>query len=114
MQNTKQKPNKITKTKTHCSPKTQKFHYVYSQKKSTQKDLYTNVHVNSSFTHYFHKLETTQIPTNRINFLFFLALGFGLRVYTLSHSTSPFLVRGFFKTGSLQRFAQTDFKPRSS
>jgi hypothetical protein len=34
-------------------------------------------------------------------FFFFAILGFELRAYTLSHSTSPFLVMGFFQIGSL-------------
>jgi hypothetical protein len=35
-------------------------------------------------------------------YFFFLLLvsGFELRVYTMSHSTSPFFVMGFFKIGS--------------
>jgi hypothetical protein len=47
--------------------------------------------------------------------LFFLAvLGFELRAYTLSHSTSPMFVMGFLKTGSRKIFAQTGFEQRSS
>jgi hypothetical protein len=32
----------------------------------------------------------------------FAILGFELRAYTLSHSTSPFFVKGIFKIGSLK------------
>jgi hypothetical protein len=32
-------------------------------------------------------------------FIFFAVLGLELRAYTLSHSTSPFLMKGFFKIG---------------
>jgi hypothetical protein len=38
--------------------------------------------------------------------LFVTVLGLELRAYTLSHSTSPFLVKGFFKLGSPEVFAQ--------
>jgi hypothetical protein len=31
--------------------------------------------------------------------IFFAVLGFELRTYTLSHSTNPFFVMGFFKMG---------------
>jgi hypothetical protein len=42
---------------------------------------------------------------------FFLAvLGFELRVYNLSYSTSPFFVMGVFKIGSCELFAQAGFK----
>jgi hypothetical protein len=44
--------------------------------------------------------------------LFFLVLGFELRAYTLSHSTSPFF--GFSEIGSHKLFAWAGFKPRSS
>jgi hypothetical protein len=47
-------------------------------------------------------------------FIFFAILGFELRAYTSSHSTSLFFLKGFFKTGSLQRFAQAGYKPQSS
>jgi hypothetical protein len=36
----------------------------------------------------------------------FSVLGFELRAYTLSHSTSPFFVMGFFQIGSCELFAQ--------
>jgi hypothetical protein len=39
-------------------------------------------------------------------FIFFAVLGLELRAYSLSHSTSPFLV-----IGSLALFAQVGFKP---
>jgi hypothetical protein len=42
---------------------------------------------------------------------FFLVLGFELRAYTLSHSTSPFCDRFFFKIGSLELFVWTGFEP---
>jgi hypothetical protein len=45
---------------------------------------------------------------------FFAVLGFKLRAYTLSHSTSYFFVKDFFETGSLELFAQAGFEPRSS
>jgi hypothetical protein len=38
-------------------------------------------------------------------------MGFEFRAYTLSHSTSPFFVMGFFKIGSLELFAWAGFKP---
>jgi hypothetical protein len=37
-------------------------------------------------------------------FFVFSVLGFELRAYTLSHSTSPF-VMGFLETGSQEQFA---------
>jgi hypothetical protein len=40
------------------------------------------------------------------SFLFFAVLGFELRAYTLSYSTSPFFVMGSFEIGSLKLFAQ--------
>jgi hypothetical protein len=42
---------------------------------------------------------------------FFLLLGFELRAYTLSHSTSPIFVMGFFEIGSRELFAQVGFEP---
>jgi hypothetical protein len=49
------------------------------------------------------------------SFFFFLAvLGLELRAYTLSHSTSPFLVMGFFEIGSHELFAWAGFEPQSS
>jgi hypothetical protein len=44
---------------------------------------------------------------------FFVVLGFELRAFTLSHSTSPFLVMGFM-TGSLELFALAGLELRSS
>jgi hypothetical protein len=41
-------------------------------------------------------------------------LGFEVRAYTLSHSTSPFFVMEFFEIGSHELFALAGFKPRSS
>jgi hypothetical protein len=37
-------------------------------------------------------------------FFFFVVLGFELRAYTLSHSTSPTFVMGFFEIGSHELF----------
>jgi hypothetical protein len=44
-----------------------------------------------------------------ILFFFFAVLRLELRVYTLSHSTSPFL--GIFKIESHELFAQAGFEP---
>jgi hypothetical protein len=41
-----------------------------------------------------------------IFFLFFAVLGFELRASTLSHCTTPFFVKGFFKIGSFELFAE--------
>jgi hypothetical protein len=43
-------------------------------------------------------------------FFIFAVLAFELRAYTLSHSTSPIFVMGFFKIGSCELFAQAGFK----
>jgi hypothetical protein len=48
--------------------------------------------------HSFHKL------------FFFAVLGLELRAYTLSHSTSPIFVMGFFEIGSHELFAQAGFE----
>jgi hypothetical protein len=45
---------------------------------------------------------------------YFAVLGFELRAYTLSHSTSHFFVKGFFEIGSRKLFAWSGFKPQSS
>jgi hypothetical protein len=42
---------------------------------------------------------------NKIRFFFFVVLEFELRAYTLSHSTSPFFVKGFSIQGLLELFA---------
>jgi hypothetical protein len=43
-------------------------------------------------------------------FFFFVVLGFEPRTYTLSHSTSPFFVKGFFfEIGSRKLFALAGF-----
>jgi hypothetical protein len=43
--------------------------------------------------------------------MYFAVLGFELRAYTSSHSTSPFFVMGFFEIGSYKLFAQAGFEP---
>jgi hypothetical protein len=43
-------------------------------------------------------------------FFFFTVLGFELRAYTSSHSTTPFFVKDFFETGSHELFAQAGFE----
>jgi hypothetical protein len=43
-----------------------------------------------------------------------VVLGLELRTFTLSHSTSPIFVKGYFKIESHERFAQGSFKLRSS
>jgi hypothetical protein len=47
----------------------------------------------------------------RVIFFFFPALGFELRVYTLSYSTSPIFFMGFFEIGSLKLFSRAGFEP---
>jgi hypothetical protein len=49
-----------------------------------------------------------------VSFFFFLALGFELRAYTLSHSTNPFLCDEFFEIWSHELFAQDGFEQQSS
>jgi hypothetical protein len=44
-------------------------------------------------------------------FTYFVVLGFELRAYTLSHSTSPFFVMGFFEIGSCKLFAWAGLEP---
>jgi hypothetical protein len=44
----------------------------------------------------------------------FAVLGFELRAFTLSHSTSPIFVMDFFEIGSRELFARAGFEPRSS
>jgi hypothetical protein len=39
-----------------------------------------------------------------------VVLGFELRAYTMSHSTSLFFVKGFFKIGSHKLFSGAGFK----
>jgi hypothetical protein len=41
-------------------------------------------------------------------------LGLELRVYTLSHSTSPLFMTEFLKIGSQELFAWAGFEPQSS
>jgi hypothetical protein len=43
-----------------------------------------------------------------------MVLGFELRVYHLSHSTSPVLALGIFEIGSLKLFAWANFDPDPS
>jgi hypothetical protein len=45
-----------------------------------------------------------------VTFLF-AVLGFELRAYTLSYSTSPFFVMGFFEIGSQELLAWAGFEP---
>jgi hypothetical protein len=47
-------------------------------------------------------------------YLFIAVLGFELRAYTLSHSTSPFLWWVFFEIGSWEQFVLAGLNPRSS
>jgi hypothetical protein len=46
--------------------------------------------------------------------LSFVVLRLKFRAYTLSYSTNPFFVTGFFEIRSLKLFAQAGFEPRSS
>jgi hypothetical protein len=41
-------------------------------------------------------------------------LVFCFRAYTLSHSTSPLFVKGFFEIGSHELLVQAGFEPRFS
>jgi hypothetical protein len=47
-------------------------------------------------------------------FFFLVVLRLELRAYTLSHSTSPFIVMDFFEIGSCELFARAGFKSWSS
>jgi hypothetical protein len=47
------------------------------------------------------------------NYLLFTVLGLELRVYTFSHSTSPFFCEGLFEIRSPKLFAHAGFKLRS-
>jgi hypothetical protein len=47
-------------------------------------------------------------------FFFFSVLVFELRAYTLSYSTSPFFVMGFFPGKVSELFAWANFEPQSS
>jgi hypothetical protein len=49
-------------------------------------------------------------PLGKREFFFFSVLGLELRAYTLSHSTSPFFVRGFFEIGFCELFAWASFE----
>jgi hypothetical protein len=40
-----------------------------------------------------------------------MVLGFELRTYTLSHSTNPIFVMGFFEIGSHELFVEAGFRP---
>jgi hypothetical protein len=51
-----------------------------------------------------------KMPLKQEELFFSLGLGFELRAYILSHSTSPFLW-GFFKIESLELFGRADFEP---
>jgi hypothetical protein len=44
-------------------------------------------------------------------FFFLVTLGFELRVFTLSHSTSLIFCEGFFEIGSHELFASAGFEP---
>jgi hypothetical protein len=62
-----------------------------------------------------HKIFERNLRWKPKGFFFsFVVLGFELRAYTLSHSTSPFLGWGFFKIGSHELFAQAGFELQSS
>jgi hypothetical protein len=54
------------------------------------------------------------LSTGGAESFFFLVLGFELRAYTLSHSTSLFIVLGIFKIGSCELFTLAGFEPQSS
>jgi hypothetical protein len=40
-----------------------------------------------------------------------MVLGFELKAYTLNHSTTAFILMGFFEIGSCKLLAWTGFKP---
>jgi hypothetical protein len=52
-------------------------------------------------------------PPREFFFFFFAVLGFELRAYTLSYSTSPIFVMAFFEIGSPELFAWAGFEPQS-
>jgi hypothetical protein len=47
-------------------------------------------------------------------FFYFAVLGLEFRVYTLSHSASPFFVKGFFRIGSQERTISLQWLQRTS
>jgi hypothetical protein len=47
-------------------------------------------------------------------FFFNLVLGLEFRAFTLSHSASPFFVKGIFEIVSHELFAQAGFEPQTS
>jgi hypothetical protein len=67
-----------------------------------------------AFSHIFCVLECLRIVLIFLLFLFFVVLGFELRVYTLRHSTSAFLCWVFFEIEPRELFAWAGLKPRSS
>jgi hypothetical protein len=46
----------------------------------------------------------------KLYFIFFAVLGLELRAFTLSHSTSPSFVMGFFEIGSCELFVWAGFE----
>jgi hypothetical protein len=59
-------------------------------------------------------MNLAQSELNKQQHFFLVVLGFELRAYTLSHSTSPFFLKGFFEIGSRELFAKAGFEPRPS
>jgi hypothetical protein len=50
-------------------------------------------------------------PSLSLSLSLSVVLGLELRAYTLSHSTSPFFVMGFFRDRSRELFAWAGFEP---
>jgi hypothetical protein len=71
---------------------------------------------NFTFSHSYLSLQMNflGILYPSLNTSFLEVLGFELRAYTLSHSTSSIFGMGFSKRGSCKLFAQAGFEPPSS
>jgi hypothetical protein len=61
-----------------------------------------------------HRDKSFQFLNLYVFFFFLTVLGLELRVFTLSHSTSPFFVMGFYEIVLREPFAWAGFVPGSS
>jgi hypothetical protein len=55
--------------------------------------------------------DSKQQIESQVELFFFVVLGFEFRAYTLSYSTSPFFVMGFFEVGFCKLFTWAGFEP---
>jgi hypothetical protein len=101
----------------HCAWPIQ--HYLSIENRSTFREKRRYSNMNARFPHLLFiitiiSLLLVVVHSKGFFWGFFAELVFELKAYTLSHSTIPIFVKGFFEIGSHKLFAWAGFELRSS